>query len=556
MSDRDNRAMPTDELAAVGEHIAELQQLLAQQREETAALRIFKTIVEASNEAIAISDPAGRLLYINPAHARLFGKTLEQARQANYRDYYPDESIEILNREVAPALERGESWEGELVAFDAAGRRFPLWERADAVRDEHGQLQFAFGVMHDISDRKRYEAERNELEAQLRHAQKLEAVGQLASGIAHDFGNLLTTIFGYVDLARRTLPEDHAAIRSLDKLTDAAEHAVGVTRALLTFSRKTPAEKTPVDLTTVVDKAVQLLRRLLPDSIELEVTTPQHAHAPVVNADAAQLQQVIMNLAINARDAMPAGGRLRMETRAYVSPEDHAEGQRPPLPPPCVQVIVQDTGTGIEPGLHERIFEPFFTAKPHSDGTGLGLSVAHGIVTEHGGTITVKSQPTAGATFTVTLPRISAKVTKQTSAPTRDIQPGQGELILLAEDDEHVRRLLVSALRSMKYEIVAVADGEQLQTAVSQQRDRIRLLLTDHEMPRRRGLDCLREFRAAGMDTPAILITATPAPALEDEVDEHTVLLKKPFQISALGELVARLLGPDAPPGGPRLDEQ
>ena len=299
-------------------------------------------------------------------------------------------------------------------------------------------------------------AARKEAEAQLRQAQKLEAVGHLASGIAHDFNNLLTAISGYVALAKKTLRPDHPAVSSLESVEQVAEQAEGVTRALLTFSRKTAARKQPVELAAVVEKAAHLLKRILPAGIDLIVDTG-FVSGVWVNADSVQLQQVLLNLAINARDAMPNGGRLQIR---LALPRDGG------IEPQAVRLIVRDTGTGMSPETLARIFEPFFTTKPRGTGTGLGLAIVHGIVTDHGGTIEVESQVGRGTTFTVALPVARAQV--RPSEPVEDREPcaSHGEVVLVAEDHPYVRQIMTTGLRAAGYEVGQAEDGRDCSISI------------------------------------------------------------------------------------------
>ena len=405
-------------------------------------------------------------------------------------------------------------------------------------------------VLRLLSERKRAEEERAVLQEQLHQAQKMEAIGQLAGGVAHDFNNLLTTIFGYTALARATLPEGHDAIRSLRGVEEAAELATGVTRSLLTFSCKTASRKDPVELRGLVGKAADLLRRVLPAGIELVTDTADGS--PVwVHADSTQMQQVVMNLAINARDAMPEGGTLRISVSR--APDDGSESARtahsetPALAPRCqgpvARLAVTDTGTGMSPEVQERIFEPFFTTKPQNRGTGLGLSIIHGIVKDHDGHIEVQSEPGRGTTFTVVLPSFDGSAVPDAVDSSAAVASGHGETVLLAEDSLHVRSIMTSALESLRYEVVQASDGASLMEHFERHRPRIRLLVVDVDLPKRNGLDCLREIRAGGVRTPAIVITAGADAHLEEQLDEDTLLLRKPFQISEFGALVGSVLG-------------
>ncbi|HSW45057.1 MAG TPA: ATP-binding protein, partial [Phycisphaerae bacterium] len=403
----------------------------------------------------------------------------------------------------------------------------------DPILDKDGHLAGAVHVISDITDRKKSEEHRQMLEAQLRQSQKMEAVGQLAGGIAHDFNNLLMVIQSYTDLARQTLPFSSPAWEALEHVTQAATQAVGATRSLLTFSRQVAVDKKPVDLRHIIEMSVRMVARVLPNSIQVVADVPGDRPIGVL-ADAIQIQQVILNLAINARDAMPEGGTLRIA--AATSPANDPKG-------PTVLLTISDTGCGISPETMERIFEPFFSTKTPAKGTGLGLSVVHGILGEHGGSISVASQPGQGTTFTILLPRFEGPLAPDASRPETPTPHGRGELILLAEDHEQVQAVIKTALEALKYEVLCVSDGEALLETFHRHRDRIAVILADIDMPKRSGLACLKDIRGEGCTVPAILITAAIDPELDEHADEHAVLVRKPLSVVQLAGLVAGMIG-------------
>ncbi len=526
------------ELLAALERCFDRVRLLHEKEQAELALRererFLRLLLDSTGEGICALDREGRCTLINPAALRMIG--------------YADES-DVLGRPLYELFQLSASLQGTPVddPADWPDEHMGVVERV-VYRPDGTSLRVECLVRGIARDGERFGSvltlvdvtERRSLEDTLHQAQKMEAVGQLAGGIAHDFNNLLTTIFGYTELATEALPPDHVAIKSLERVNEAAEQAAGVTRALLTFSRKTPSNKQTEDLHEVASRAVRLLRRVLPASIEIVLNNA--GDSPLfVYADSTQLQQVIMNLAINARDAMPAGGTLTIHTGTEV-PAWAAYSEAGTTPTPRATLLVADTGEGMSAAVQNRIFEPFFTTKPSGRGTGLGLSIIHGIVRDHGGTIALDSAPGRGTTFVVTLPQTttgdSASPTERTARPHR----GGGQLILLAEDDRHVREVIAAMLRSLEYEVIQVADGDAVLDALDRFGDRVRLFVADYEMPRRSGLECLRELRSRDLGIPAVIITAAIEPEIEDQVGENAVLLRKPFQLSELGQLVGRLL--------------
>jgi len=519
---------------------------ITQRKEAEQALREseekLRNIVEHSTNLFYSHTADHVITYLSPQVRDFLDCEPEEAK-TRWTEFATDHPVNQRGFKVTQkAIESGQRqppYELELVG--KKGRK--IWVEVHEVPlVREGKTVAIVGALTDITKRKRAEEARQGLEAQLRQSQKMEAVAQLAGGVAHDFNNLLTVINGYVSLAKSALPDDHKAVASLSGVQEAAEQAAGVTRSLLTFSCKTVAEKMPVELQTSVEKSLRLLRHALPASIKVVAET---ADAAVwVHADDTQLQQVIMNLAINARDAMPDGGTLRIGV-SQSSPE--AGGFASPGGPraPIARLIVSDSGTGMEPDVCERIFEPFFTTKPRGQSTGLGLAIIHGIVEDHDGRISVESEPGRGTTFAVELPVLDSREVDALRIETADpntLSHGQGELVLLAEDNRQVLGILTSALESLNYKVVQASDGFALLDCFEHHRQRIELLVIDVDLPKRNGLDCLRDIRSSDGFAPAIVITASTDANLKEQLDSNTTLLHKPFNISDFTTLADAVL--------------
>lgn len=399
----------------------------------------------------------------------------------------------------------------------------------------------ACGMYLDISNRRRAEAERALLQAQLHQAQKMGAIGQLAGGVAHDFNNLLTIILAHTEILQTQLESDEFA-SGFEVIIKTVDQAVGVTRSLLMFSREMPAEKKNIDLQETIKQAARMLEHMLLASIELVVENNLDEPA-WINADATRFQQLLMNLTINARDAMPDGGTLRISTEPLLPGEDVSLGKETSAGATFVKLVVSDTGKGIPQKDIPRVFEPFFSTKERGRGTGLGLSIVEGIVKEHGGYIDVQSQPGQGATFTLFLPSGQADLPYFNEEQSVSIAPrGQGEMVLVAEDIGAVRELLVSTLEQAGYRVVSVADGLEAIDTYREKRERIQLLVLDMDLPKLSGLHCLQYARSEGSTMPAIVITGRLDTGLEGQLDEHSSFLMKPFELSRLCELASTLL--------------
>ena len=370
-----------------------------------------------------------------------------------------------------------------------------------------------------------------ESEEQLRQSQKLEAIGTLAGGVAHDFNNLLTVMQGYAELALMRNEGDERLKRDLTQVLEATQRASRLTHQLLSFSRKQVLEPTVLDVNDVVGEVVPLLRRLIGEHIRIKFEPG--AQLPNIVADVGQLEQVIINLVVNARDAMPSGGMISIRTRCHPEPR---EG-----PALFVALSVADTGTGIAPEIRERIFEPFFTTKDPGKGTGLGLSMVYGIVRQSGGTIDLDSTPGAGTTFTIQFPASSAEKSEQRFVESGERVPRGTETVLLIEDEPELRELARRTLDSLGYRVIAPEHTEDgLAIAISRKVD---LLLTDVVMPVMSGPTIVRRLADLGAHPPVIYMTGYADETLSEyRIESGSTLLRKPFSPSQLARVVRSAL--------------
>jgi signal transduction histidine kinase/CheY-like chemotaxis protein len=425
--------------------------------------------------------------------------------------------------------------------------------RCKPERNVSGLTGRALLVHRDVTDARR-------AEEALHQAQKLESIGQLAGGIAHDFNNLLGALVGHAELALGELPPGHAAAPDLEALRDAALRATGLTRQLLTFARQQPTALTVLDAAESVQRLEGLLRRLLPASVDLVVATG--AGAASVRADHAQFEQVLVNLVVNARDAMPAGGRLEIRTSRHDVDAGEASRLGLPSPGPYVAIAVADTGHGMTPDVLARLFEPFFTTKAPGKGTGLGLATCYGIARHHGGALTVRSIVGAGSTFTLWLPAVDAPVPHASpdAAPIGLATAGH-ETLLVVDDDETMRRLVVRALTANGYATLEARDGaEALRLLLDRSAPAVDLILTDVAMPRLDGLALATQVRRLHPAMPVVFATgdAEAAHALAGTAGEGAILAK-PFTTAQLCYAVRAALDAaeaSSPAGAPAADDQ
>lgn len=411
-----------------------------------------------------------------------------------------------------------------------------------ALFNDSGKQWGAVFVVRDITERKQAQEEKARLEEQLRLSQKLEAVGQLAGGIAHDFNNLLTAINGYSDMLLSDLSQDHPARHGLEQIQYAGERASSLTRQLLAFSRKQVLAPKVLILNTVVGSMEKLLRRLIGEDIALMIHPD--ANLGTVKADPGQLEQVLLNLAVNARDAMPSGGELTIETQNVELDEAFARTHAPTQAGWYVMLAVSDTGCGMDPDTQARIFEPFFTTKEQGKGTGLGLSTVYGIVKQSGGYVWVSSEPGQGAVFKIYLPRVAEPAD---SIPSDEAQPEAlhgSEIILLVEDEVVVRNLARSVLELYGYTVLEAEHGKEALRIGQEHSGPIHLLLTDTVMPRMGGREVAKRLASVRPETKVLYMSGYTDKTIVQHgmLEPGTAFLQKPFTARVLARKVRETL--------------
>ncbi len=404
----------------------------------------------------------------------------------------------------------------------------------DQVKERTAQLEATNDALtREIEDHQRAEEERRSLEAQLRHSQKLEAVGQLAGGVAHDFNNILTTIFGNIELTISALGKERPPIATIleqaRQIEQGAQRASALTRRLLAFSRRQVCKPEIVDLNATLNDVSKMLGQLLEENIH--VTMNLSPVIPRIRIDAGQMEQIVINLAVNARDAMRDGGRLTIETSETAFDDGDIAAHPEVQPGAYAMLSVRDTGVGMTPDIVERIFEPFFTTKALGQGTGLGLSTVYGIVKQAGGHVAVESRPQAGTTFRVYLPAVDAPVSRRAETRFSDDAPTGDETILLCEDDIAVRELTELLLVDAGYTVLTAASGRRAVALAEDRSRKIDLLITDVVMPDMDGRELAQALAAEHPDLMVLFVSGYTA----DVIAHHGVLdagvefLEKPF---------------------------
>jgi len=516
--------------------------------------RRYRLISENSADVIWTLDLASmRFTYVSPSVMRLRGYTAEEVMAGSLEATMTPESFQTVMDELP----------GRLVAFSAGDESAHVWTtellqpRKDGsivatesvtrvVGDAQGHAMEVVGVTRDITERKRAEEQREKLQLQLLQAQKMESVGRLAGGVAHDFNNLLTVINGHCDLMLRRLDARDPVHASVAEIRKAGGRAAELTRQLLAFSRKQIIEPRALDLNQLISESRDMFGRLIGEDIELAIDlAPDLGH---VLAGEGQLQQVLMNLVVNARDAMPEGGRLTIRTARRTGIPACVSTAPDAKPEEYVLLVVSDTGVGMDEETRKRACEPFFTTKGEGAGTGLGLATVYGIVEQCGGWIDIASEPENGATFTIGLPRTAAPALPGERPPSSGSLRGS-ETVLVVEDQDDVRKLAVMVLQQYGYRVLEAANGEEALLLSARHAGPLHLLLTDVVMPGMTGKELADRLRPLRPGLPVLYMSGHPGNVIARRgvLDSGVNYIPKPFDPDDLARKVREVLGSSRP---------
>ncbi len=490
--------------------------------------------IEQSAEAIMITAPDGTICYANPAFERVTGYSREEALGRTPRILKSGKQDREFYRELWETIAAGKTWTGRMVNQRPDGELYTVEAGISPVRDPEGEIVSYAAALRDITRELK-------LEEQYRQAHKMEAVGQLAGGVAHDFNNILQTILGYSDLLRADFPGTEQQKEYLAEIRQGGERAATLVRQLLAFSRRQVISLEPLDLNRVVEELLKMLRRVIGEHIRLEYFPG--AHLGAVRGDVNMIEQVLLNLAVNARDAMSAGGKLTIETQNVLLDSEYCAEHAGAVPGRYVLLSVTDTGTGMDEATLERVFEPFFTTKAEGKGTGLGLAMVYGIVAQHEGAIRVYSELGKGTTFKIYLPICERKAETVGDLVEGPVTGGK-ETILLAEDDRMVRNLAVRVLEEAGYTVLAANDGAEAVRLFRREAGEADLLILDVVMPRQGGYQAWQEIRRIRPGVPVLFTSGYSENAIHTGfiLKEGLRLLQKPYLPNALLRAVRDLL--------------
>jgi PAS domain S-box-containing protein len=453
-------------------------------------------------ECVSVTDLHDTIIFVNNAFLKKYSYTEHEIVGKNVNVLRSPKNLPEAIREILPATLRG-GWSGELLNRAKDGRDFMISLSTSFVRDEQGQIVALVGVATDISERKESENAKKLLEAQLQQAQKLESIGTLASGIAHDFNNILGIILGYSTILERLSEDPKALSESVAAIKKAIQRGALLVKQLLIFARKTDALFETVSINDIVVEINNFLQGTFPKTITLSMKLQRDL--PTIVADSNQIHQVLLNLCLNARDAMPKNGTLAITTKT-VEGGDVESRFKKATARQYVQIEVADTGIGMDEATRQRIFEPFFTTKSPGKGTGLGLAVVFGIVEHHGGFIDVRSVPHQGTSFMVYLP-IAERALEELQAARKSIEeiPGGTEGILIIEDEETLRELLKASLVSKGYSVLTAEDGVQGVEMYERHQKTIAVVLSDMGLPLLGGQDVFSRIRKINPEAKVVI---------------------------------------------------
>jgi PAS domain S-box-containing protein len=495
-------------------------------------------LLDKAQDAIVVRGLDDRIVFWNKGAEGIYGWTTEEAVGKTAREL--DLLSELNEAEFAEGYrairERGE-WGGEMRQRTKEGREITVETRWTLVRDDGGEPRSILVINTDVTERKR-------MESQFLRAQRMESIGTLAGGIAHDLNNVLSPILMAIQMLQLRIAGEEEQ-QWLDILLTNAERGADMVKQVLSFARGVEGERVALHPKHLIKDVIKILKDTLPKSISLQSEVPSDLW--LISADATQVHQVLMNLCVNARDAMPQGGEILIRAENVTLDENYARMHLEAKPGRYVVVTVVDTGAGMTPEVQSRIFEPFFTTKEVGKGTGLGLSTALTIVHSHGGFLNVYSEPRKGTQFAVYLPALESGRAEQSDRRRLDLPTGRGELILVVDDEDAIRQITKGTLETFNYRVVVAADGTEAVALYAQQRDEIKLVITDMMMP---FMDGPATIRALQRLNPQVKIIAASGLGAQDKAAEATALgvrlfLPKPYTAEKLLKALAQVLGAD-----------
>ncbi len=523
-----------EEMEAMNE---ELQETTTELFDANNSLAIFKKFTEESAQGMGMTDLKGNLTYANPALVAMLGHDNDSTVTGeDLSQFYPKEMQKRVTGEIFSQIIKGKEWIGELEINSRDKNRTPVIQGFFTIKDGTGDPVYLATILTDMSEQKK-------LEEQLFQAQKMEAIGTLAGGIAHDFNNLLTAIIGYCDMILLDMDSSDKHSFDIQEILKAAKRSSSLTHQLLAFSRKQILVPKIMDVNHVVRNMTKMLSRLIGENVELNTFLMEEKNT--INADRGQVEQVIMNLVVNARDAMPNGGSISITTGNKTITSNDVAGIPNSREGTFICLSIEDNGTGIDEKSLEKIFEPFYSTKGSGKGTGLGLSVVYGIIAQHEGWINIKSTPGKGTTFHVYLPSVLREAEFEPKEQTRPKHSkGNEERILLVEDQKEIIRFATKALTGNGYQVFQARDGNEAKKIFQEENGRFDLIFSDVVLPDTSGTQLVDYFNSLKPDIPALLSSGYTDEMSQWEAirDRGIPFLEKPYSLQTLLDTISEVL--------------
>ncbi|NJD91968.1 MAG: PAS domain S-box protein [Geobacter sp.] len=497
--------------------------------------------IEQSTDVIVITDRQGVIIYANPAFEHSTGYTLREAAGQNPRILKSGMQDDTFYRGMWETITAGRSWSGRFVNRKKDGSFYIEDATITPVRNSAGEISSFVAVKRDISEHLKLHEEREILEAKLIQAQKMDAIGRLAGGIAHDFNNMLNVILGYTELSLETLSEDSQVRDNLLQIQSAGKRSADLTRQLLAFSRKQPAEPANVNLNTIIEENMSMIRRMIGEEITINFIPDNKLWQVCV--DTSQLEQILTNLAVNSRDAISGFGTITIETFNFVFDSEETL-LIDLLPGDYVGFTFSDTGCGMSHDILSHIFEPFFTTKAEGHGTGLGMATVYGIIKQNHGEILVESEPERGAMFTIYLPAVHELTAPEKREHQAICRLNNSETILVVEDEPQILELAVMLLEGAGYRVLATTFPEEALTICANKQENIDLLLTDVVMPVINGKDLFTRIEEMRPEIRVLFMSGYTSDiiACHGIIDEGTRFIHKPFEVRTLLAKIREIL--------------
>jgi PAS domain S-box-containing protein len=506
-------------------------------REDTQ--RRLSTAIEQAAEGILITDTDGIIQYVNPSLEHISGYNKTELLGTKSNIFKSDEHDQALFKDLWDTINAGNVWTGRFTNKRKDGVLYYVDATITPVKDSSGKIINFVVVKRDVT-------ERLELSRQLLQAQKMEAIGTLAGGVAHDFNNILQIVLGYSEVLLQGKKAPEFDYEDVEKIYQAGKRGAELVKGLMMFSRKAEIQPKPINLNEQVEQLTRMLARTIPKMIEIErILAPDLA---IINADATQMDQVVMNLAVNAKDAMHDEGKLTIETASVVLDDEYCRAHAGVSPGPYVLLMVSDTGHGMNKEILARIFEPFFTTKAEGKGTGLGLSTVYGIVKQHNGSIDCESEPGHGTTFKIYVPAISRREAVSESTTKETGPKGGTETILVVDDEESVRGMIGQILSRAGYKLMTACDGKEALDLYKQEGAKISLVILDLMMPKMGGQKCLEELLKINPQAKVLIATGVSSNNQQTSLTIDSgakVVIHKPYDINLLLTTVRDILDRD-----------